>query len=202
LTTIEHGIDVQLFAAPAVLSPEVAGRLPDRFALYLGNIEPRKNLVPLITAFALPELRALDLKLVVAGKPAWNADESLAAMDSSPDIVRLGFVSDEDRRALMQTATLFTFPSLYEGFGFPVLEALAAGGVVVTSDRGSLAEVAGPSLRFPSLDPEGIAAGIVTAASDDAARAACLSEGREWASRFTWDTSVDKHIEVYERIAR
>lgn len=200
LTTIEHGIDVPLFAAPTTLSDEVRAQLPERFVLYLGNIEPRKNLAQLVRAFALPEVRALGVKLVIAGKVAWNADDSLTVIDASEDVIRLGFVSDEDRRALMQSCIAFAFPSLYEGFGFPVVEALAAGAVVVTSSRGSLEEVAGPSIRFDSLEVEGIAAGIVRAVSDESARAACLATGLEWASHFTWDASVDKHVEVYKKV--
>lgn len=200
LTTIEHGIDVPRFAVKHALSDEIAAQVPEKFVLYLGNIEPRKNLPPLVEAFSLPEVRALGIKLVIAGKPAWNSKESLEAIDGSPDVVRLGFVSDEDRTALMQSATVFAFPSLYEGFGFPVVEALAAGAVVITSDRGSLAEVAGPSLRFPSLDPEGIAAGVVTAVTDSEARAKCLEGGFEWASQYTWDASIEKHIEAYRKV--
>jgi len=202
LTTIEHGIDVERFSTPVELSAEVRAKLPERFALYLGNIEPRKNLVSLVRAFATPEVRALGLPLVIAGKAAWNADDSLGEIRDSPDVISLGFVSDEDRAALMQACEVFLFPSLYEGFGFPVLEALAAGAVVATSDRGSLAEVAGPSLRLPGLEPEAIAAGIVSAVTDETARAQCRAEGLAWASRFTWDASVDKHLEVYRRVLR
>jgi glycosyltransferase involved in cell wall biosynthesis len=200
LTTIEHGIDIDRFAKPVALSPELATQLPERFVLYLGNIEPRKNLMPLVRAFSTPEVRALGIKLVIAGRAAWNSEESLALIDASPDVIRLGFVSDDDRAALMQACAAFAFPSLYEGFGFPVVEALAAGAVVVTSDRGSLAEVAGPALRFPGLDAEGVAAGIVSAVTDDAARRACRDAGLAWAQRFTWEASVDKHIEVYRKV--
>jgi glycosyltransferase involved in cell wall biosynthesis len=200
LTTIEHGIDVKKFSRPTRLSDYLAARLPERFALYLGNIEPRKNLVALVEAFDHPAVRTLDLPLVVAGKPAWNAEESLAAMECSDRVVRLGFVSDEDRTALMQSCTVFVFPSLYEGFGFPVLEALAAGAVVLSSDKGSLAEVAGPSLRLENTNPSGIVEGIERAVVDEAARRECLANGRRWAEKYTWGSSVEKHISVYERL--
>lgn len=202
LTTIEHGIDLDRFSTPTALSPEVRQALPERFALYLGNIEPRKNLVSLVRAFATSEVRALGLPLVIAGKAAWNADDSLAEIRNSPDVITLGFVSDDDRAALMQACEVFLFPSLYEGFGFPVLEALAAGAVVATSDRGSLAEVAGPSLRLPGLEPDAVAAGVVSAVTDEAARERCRAEGTAWASRFTWDASVAKHLEVYRGVLR
>jgi len=200
LTTIEHGLDLQLFEKSMELSPHLRAQLPDSFALYLGNIEPRKNLIELIKAFDTPQVRALGVPLVIAGKPAWNANDTMAEIGRARNTMYVGFVSDEDRAALMQKSAVFVFPSLYEGFGFPVVEALAAGTVVLTSDRGSLAEVAGPSLRLSQLDAEGIAEGVLRALTDDDARRACVSTGRSWAARFDWDTSVEKHIAVYQGV--
>ncbi len=202
LTAIEHGIDLPRFATPQTLSPELKARLPERFALYLGNIEPRKNLIALVDAFSTSAVRALRVPLVVAGKPAWNSDQSVAAIDGADNVLRLGFVSDADRAALMQACTAFVFPSHYEGFGFPVVEALAAGAVVVASTKGSLAEVAGPSLRFDDVDVRGIAAGIERALTDEDARSHCFEHGRSWAARYTWNESVRQHISVYEGIVR
>lgn len=200
ITTIEHGIDVEQFAAPAELSDDVRARVTDQFVLYLGNIEPRKNLLALIAAFEQPEVKQLGVPLVIAGKPAWNASETQEAIARAENVIQLGFVSDTDRVALMQACTLFAFPSLYEGFGFPVLEALAAGAPVITSDRGSLAEVAGPSLRFPGLDMEGLTHGVLEALADERELSRCVAEGAEWAARFTWDESITKHVSVYEGV--
>lgn len=202
LTVIEHGIDVPRFARPQALSPELAARLPERFALYLGNIEPRKNLIALVEAFNSPAVRALRVPLVIAGKPAWNSEQSLSAIDAADNVLKLGFVSDADRTALMQACKAFVFPSHYEGFGFPVVEALAAGAVVVASTKGSLAEVAGPSLRFDGVDVRGIAEGIERALMDEDARSLCIEQGRSWAARYTWDESVRKHVSVYEGVLR
>jgi len=201
ITTIPHGIDVNRFAEPAALSADVHHALPARFALYLGNIDPRKNLVPLIDAFDAGALGRAGLPLVIAGKPAWNAGESMARIGAATNVHYLGFVSDSDRTALMQRCELFVFPSLYEGFGFPVVEALAAGAVVVSSRRGSLAELAGPSLGFEGLDAAGIEAGVLSALEDSAGRARCLDEGSGWARRFSWAESVGRHLEVYARVA-
>lgn len=201
ITTIPHGIDVNRFAEPVALSAELRHALPDRFALYLGNIDPRKNLVPLIEAFEAGALGRAGLPLVIAGKPAWNAEETMARISAANNVYHLGFVSDSDRTALMQCCELFVFPSLYEGFGFPVLEALAAGAVVVSSRRGSLAELAGPSLGFDGLDAAGIEAGVLAALQDTAGRARCLDEGNSWARRFSWADSVGQHLEVYARVA-
>lgn len=195
LEVIPHGIDAAYFATPIGLSPVVAAQLPEEFALYVGNIEPRKNVAALVRAFD-----GLDLPLVVAGKFAWNFEESAEAISNSDNVIYLGFVSDDDRRALMQRCAIFTFPSFYEGFGFPVLEAMAAGAPVICSDRGSLAEVAGPARRFDDVGWIEIQAGIREALADTQWLAGTRTEGREWASRFSWDSSVQSHIGVYQSV--
>jgi glycosyltransferase involved in cell wall biosynthesis len=200
ITTIPHGIDVDRFSQPRDFSPALRAKLPERFALYLGNVEPRKNLMPLVRAFSGDRLVAAELPLVIAGKPAWNAAESMKLIESARNVHYLGFVSDDDRSALMQHCAMFVFPSLYEGFGFPVLEALAAGSVVLSSDRGSLAEVAGPSITFDDISDEGIEATVLATLSDDRAQVRCRREGRAWAERFRWSESVASHVEIYEKV--
>lgn len=202
ITVIPHGIDVQKFSADVQLSPDVRSVVPDRFVLYVGNIEPRKNLQSLVAAFSRSEVQALGVPLVIAGRPAWDYSATMAAIESASNVHYLGFISDADRVALMQACDLFVFPSLYEGFGFPVLEALAAGTVVASSRQGSLAEVAGPSLTLEDLDPEGLARGVVEALTDTNKRSACQREGRKWAMRFSWDESVKSHIDVYKGVAQ
>lgn len=199
ITTIHHGVAQSAFAA--------AEGDDDRplfdgapYVLYLGNIEPRKNLLPLIEAFRRPTLTRSGVRLVIAGRPAWDYEDVMSAITASPNVTHLGFVSDEDRRRLMQGCQLFVFPSLYEGFGFPVLEALASRAVVVSSSCGSLGEVAGPALRFEQLDALGIEAGVLAGLTDTEARARCVAEGPGWVSRFSWDKSVEAHIEVYRRV--
>ncbi|OZE85129.1 glycosyltransferase family 1 protein [Rhodococcus sp. 15-649-1-2] len=198
IDVIPHGIDFELFRQPAGLSPDVAAKVPERFLLYVGNIEPRKNLEALVDAVAL--VRKLGMPLVVAGKPAWNSDSAQRAIESSPDVVYLGFVSDEDRSALMQRCALFVFPSRYEGFGFPVLEAMAAGAPVLTSHAGALREVAGPAKILEALDAPAIADGISRALGDSAWQESVKPKGCAWASGFTWDASVDAHLGVYKKV--
>jgi glycosyltransferase involved in cell wall biosynthesis len=199
ISTIPHGIDVPGPGSGTEVSPEVAAMLPDRFVLYLGNIEPRKNVTNLVRAFGTPTLRRAGLRLVVAGRPRWDAEEAMAAIAGSDRVVHLGFVDERDKEALLRRCELFVFPSAYEGFGLPVLEALAHGTPVLASDRGSLAEVAGPAKVLASLDPDGIAEGVVDALADDAWRADVRQTGPAWAARFSWDTSVERHLDVYAR---
>lgn len=199
---IPHGIDVDKFARPTTLSAESANwTLPEQFVLYLGNIEPRKNVDNLVRAFQTDEMKALGLPLVIAGKPAWNFTETMVEIERAENVLHLGFVSDQDRVALMQRCSLFVFPSHYEGFGFPVLEAMAAGAVVACSDRGSLGEVAGPAILMADLVPDGLAHSIVRALTDDVARIRCTENGISWARGFSWNSSVSEHIDVYRQVS-
>lgn len=197
IDVIHHGIDTSLFAGQAELSEKLQPLIPQDFALYVGNIEPRKNLVQLVRA--IDELRgsSSSVPLVIAGRPAWNFEDSMRAIEKSPNVIYVGFVSDEDRRALMQRCRLFVFPSLYEGFGFPILEAMAAGAPVLSSDKGSLAEVGGPARIIPGSDQEAIAEAMGAALADVSWQESAPENGRRWARRFTWDKSVAEHVRVY-----
>lgn len=201
IDVIPHGIEHDAFMRTATLSAEVAAKLPGEYILYVGNIEPRKNLTALIAAMGHRSVREHGLPLVIAGKPAWNYEASMEAIAQSPDVIYLGFVTDEDRVALMQQCALFVFPSRYEGFGFPVLEAMAAGAPVLTSKEGALREVAGPARILESIDAEGIAQGITAAVEDLSWQGSAPSAGRSWASEFSWDASVQAHLAVYKKVS-
>jgi len=198
INVIHHGIDTALFSGPASLSESIGAKIPSDFLLYVGNIEPRKNLGALISAIDRLAGSSSALPLVIAGRPAWNYEETMRIIDDSPNVIYLGFVTDEDRRALMQLCTLFVFPSLYEGFGFPILEAMAAGAPVLTTDNGSLAEVRGPSWLIEGTEPDAIMSAIGQALQDPAWIRQAGSAGQEWAGRFNWDRSVEMHVRVYE----
>lgn len=202
ISVIHHGIDTEIFSGPARLSEEISHRLPESFALYLGNVEPRKNLVALIEAVNRLSNTSSAIPLVISGRPAWNYEETMKAIEDSPNVIYLGFVSDDDRRALMQRCTVFVFPSLYEGFGFPILEAMAAGAPVLSTDKGSLAEVRGPARRIHGTDAESISESLSTAISDESWLKNAPAEGRSWADRFSWDKSVEKHIDLYRGLLK
>jgi glycosyltransferase involved in cell wall biosynthesis len=202
IRVIPHGIDSSLFGTPTQLSSTLRATLPREFALYVGNVEPRKNLIELVRAFDSPEVAALSLPLVIAGRPAWNYAEAIGVIESAANVIYLGFVSDADRIALMQNCSLFVFPSLYEGFGLPVLEAMAAGAPVVASRRGSLREVAGPSYEISDLSAEGIANAVVSAIGDGEWLLRSEEIGRAWAGEFKWSASIEAHLSVYDAVAR
>jgi len=199
ISVIPHGITLERFGVAAPLSQDIDEKLPSEFILYLGNIEPRKNLIELISAVEGDESIP---RLVIAGKPAWNFAATMEVINNSKRVLYLGFVTDSDRTALMKRCKAFVFPSLYEGFGFPVLEAMAAGAPVITTNRGSLKEVSGPAWILDETDRESIALGIGTALADDAWLKKAPWTGQEWAATFSWEESVRRHVDLYKELVQ
>jgi alpha-1,3-rhamnosyl/mannosyltransferase len=185
--------DERFFAAPgaAALDDLRARHGLDRpFVFAAGTLEPRKNLPRLVEAYAgLPDDVRSAHRLVLAGPAGWEMDATLRAARANPDDVRLlGQVSDADLALLYAACTVFAYPSLYEGFGLPVLEAMAAGAPVLTSDVSSLPEVGGDAvLTADPRDVEAIRAGLAALLADPARRAALGAAGRERAREFSWD---------------
>lgn len=208
---VPHGVDASAFAA--VTDAEVE-RVRDRFGidgpyvLFVGGLEPRKNLVTLVRAFAAS---GADATLVIAGGrvrwfPAeearvWAAVRALAEPARSR-MVMTGYVSDEDKHVLLAGAEALAYPSLYEGFGFPVIEAMAAGTPVLTSNVSSLPEVAGDdAVLVDPKDEHAVAEGLRRILSDGELRERLIGPGRARAAGFTWETSARRTAEVLHTVA-
>jgi glycosyltransferase involved in cell wall biosynthesis len=180
--------------------------LPKRFVLCVGTIEPRKNLPTLFEAMASRRERGLELwPLVIAGKPGWLYEPILrriAELNLQDWTHMTGFFPDEDLPALYSAATVLAMPSRYEGFGLPVLEAMACGTPVVCSDTSSLPEVAGDAaLLVPPEDVQGWAEAISRLWADDALRAQMRERGLAQAARFTWENAARQTAEIYRHLA-
>jgi glycosyltransferase involved in cell wall biosynthesis len=173
------------------------------YALFVGTVEPRKNLDCLLDAWqALPPLAREEFDLVVAGPEGWRSAGTLARLRApAPGVRYLGYVPEHDLPGITAGATVFVYPSLYEGFGFPVAQAMAAGVPVITSDLSSLPEVTGGAARL--IDPHSQAelrASLDGLLGSPATRAQMAASGRIQAQRFRWDLCARQSLEFFERI--
>lgn len=180
-------------------------RLPGKFILFVGQHEPKKNLPRLIEAYA--RLRAAGkhhLPLVLAGSRGWKCDaidRALVTHGVADHVARPGFIAASDMPALLSLAELFVFPSLYEGFGLPPLEAMACGTPVVVSDRGALPEVVGDAAL--TVDPERaaeIAEAMECALDNQSVRTTLIRKGRARAATFRWRDVADATEQFYRTI--
>ncbi len=176
--------------------------LPARFVLAVGNLHPRKNIPRLIRSVDHLRRSGLDdVGLVVAGQPGWRADEVNDAIASvrGEDWVRLtGYVTDSVLEALYNAALVVAYPSLYEGFGLPVAEALAIGAIVVASDSTSIPEVAGDAaVLIDPTDDDALSAGLERAATDTSLRERLAAAGPRRAATLTWAACAEATVSAY-----
>ena len=188
------------------LTDQLTGQIGGRpFALVLGTIEPRKDHPSVLRAFAEVCTSDPDLVLVVAGADGWGDAAYVATHDELPEkvrarIIRARTVSDLQRDVLVAGARMLVYPSLYEGFGFPPLEAMAAGVPVIATDAGSLPEVLGPAAAFVRPgDVDGLAEQMLRVHTDDAVRASLVARGTAQAAGYSWERCAAEMLTVYER---
>lgn len=176
----------------------------DQFILYVGTIEPRKNILGLIKAFEQCVVAFPDLKLVIAGKLGWDCQNVLEYLNASSckrRIVLTGYVNETEKHALLKSALLFAYVSFYEGFGIPVLEGMAAGVATVTSNVSSMPEVAGDGALL--VDPNDV--GQIAKALNDLlenreARERLVERGLTQSRLFTWDSMTRKSLAFYRQL--
>jgi len=206
MTVVYGGVDPGFCPTPPVAQAAVRQKyvLPERFILSVGTIEPRKNLTALLDAYHTLRQSDSELGLVIAGRRGWrNAGffEQLRALGLEAEVHLLGPVPDADLPALYGAAAVFAYPSLYEGFGLPPLEAMACGTPVVAGNTSSLPEVVGDAgLLVGPHDVAGLAACIKTVLADTALRAKMRARGLMQARRFTWEATARATLQVYQGV--
>lgn len=188
---------------PAVLSALRARyALPERFVLFVGNSNPRKNLGRMIQAFDLAKTRGtLPHQLIIAGEQGWKFDRAAAVrgLCHAGDVRFIGFVPDEEMSALYTAAELFVFPTLYEGFGIPVLEAQTCGTPVLASDCTALPEVGGDGALYADpYSPEDISEKLQLLLQEEDLREKLVRVGYENAKRYSWAASAQRLNEIIE----
>lgn len=190
---VAHGIDHDRFRPVDGEAPPPG--LPERFVVYPANLWPHKNHERLVQA--MERVADDELVLVLTGRPD---PERLAAL-RSPRVRHLGRVDDEDLPRILRAARAVVVPSLYEGFGAPVLEAMACGVPVACSNQGALPEVAGgAAVLFDPLDVDAIAAAVDRVAGDEAERSRLVDAGLAHAGGRTWTASARGHLAVFRRL--
>ena len=173
------------------------------YLLYVGTIEPRKNLIRLIQAFDwLKKEKQIPHQLILAGGGGWKTEEIYQSAEETQfagEIQFTGYLSSEEKNALYQNADAMVFPSLYEGFGMPPLEAMLFGCPVICSDAASLPEIVGEAAELVDpLDVQTIADGIWHVLSNRDYRSLLIEKGAQQTLRFSWDRSAEKMIQIYK----
>ncbi|MEA1937157.1 MAG: glycosyltransferase family 1 protein [Patescibacteria group bacterium] len=183
-------------------------KLPEKYILYLGTLEPRKNIIGLIKAFELfkksYKLQAADYKLIIAGSKGWLYKDIFKTVNNSlakNDIIFTGFIKDEDKSALYGNAELFVYPSFYEGFGFPPLEAMTYGTPVITSNFSSLPEAVGDAaIMINPYNLDELAEAMRMVLADDKLKEILIQKGFERVKKFNWQKCAEETLEVLKAV--
>ncbi len=203
---VPGGVDLDEFSTPFDAGVRVRLGIPETYFIYLGTIEPRKNLVRLIEAYAVVRDRLGEIPpLVIAGRPGWKTeafDEAIERLKLGPQLILVGYLPRAETVMLLRGAMACLYPSLYEGFGLPALEAMAAGVPLLTSNVSSLPEVVGDTaLMVEPESVESIAAGIEELLAKPEAARVRAERARARAETFTWGHSADILAAAYRNIA-
>ena len=184
---------------------KIKARTSENYILFVGSIEPRKNLVSLLKAYVLlPEYMKKNFKLLLVGFKGWENKEILELLNKLKGAVNyLGYVDNEELAELYRKASCFVYPSFYEGFGLPPLEAMACGCPVIVSNVSSLPEVCGDAAHY--VDPssaESIAEGMHKILDDESLRQSMIQRGLERARLFSWEKSAAEHLKLFDEILK
>jgi glycosyltransferase involved in cell wall biosynthesis len=206
ITVIYEAADDRFRPQPpeSVAAVRALYHLPERYLLFVGTLEPRKNLIRLLAAFERLHAERLTDALVIVGKRGWLYDDFFARLAGSPArqaVIFPGFVPDADLPAVYAGAQALAFPSEFEGFGLPVLEAMACGAPVVCSSTSSLPEVAGgAALLVDPADTDALAAALRQILGDPGLAADLARRGVAQAACFSWSRAAAETLAVYRRL--
>lgn len=168
------------------------------YLLTIATVEPRKNIEGVIAAYQKSGLCAEGVLLKIAGGPGWKSGLALRQMKETPGVHYLGYVSEEEKQTLLAQSRAFIFPSFYEGFGMPVIEAMAMGVPVLTSDRSSLTEITeGAAYLVNPYNTAAIAAGMRRLALDEQVRSRAITAGMQVAKQYNWTNTKDQLINLF-----
>lgn len=173
------------------------------YALCVGSLQPHKNLARMIRAYReiAPQFPGLELHVVGRPQARFSDDPEMAGLLSAPGVKLLGYLSERDLAAAYAGARVFCFPSLEEGFGLPILEAMLMGAPVLTSNVSCLPEIAGPALQVDPYSEEALAKGLSSLLRlKPEQREKLITRGRAWASRFTWKAAAQQYLQIYAEV--
>lgn len=203
IRVVHPGLDAERLQASAeqVASARRKFGLPQRYFLHLGTLQPRKNIKRIVRAFGLWQKEHGDgsAALVLAGGRGWLFDPGWT--QDTPNVLLTGYVDEADKAGLLGGATALVFPSLYEGFGFPALEAMAGGLPVIASNTSSLPEIVGDAgLLVDPLDTAAIAAAMARCSQDESLRRELIQRGYRQVQRFTWRAAAEKVLDAFDEL--
>ncbi len=171
--------------------------LPPKYILYLGTIEPRKNILGIIEAYKKSLLIEKGYSLVIAGKRGWNDKSIIEAIQNTPGVKYIKYVDETDKGSIYELSTLFIFPSLYEGFGLPVLEAMSKGVPVLTSCRSSLPEVTADAAYLVNpMNISDISLGMTRIISHDTMRKSLIEKGKDRTAVYSWQKAAKTFLSL------
>jgi glycosyltransferase involved in cell wall biosynthesis len=177
--------------------------LPEKYILYLGTLQPRKNLITLLEAYNFSKNKIDNVKLVIAGGKAHNFDKNIdlyiKKYNLENDVAMPGFIDEEDKAAVMAAAEIFVSPSFYEGFGIPILEAMSVGTPIIASNITPHLEISGDAaLFFNPKNPEKLAEKITNLLKNENLSNKLVNKGKNQAQEFSWRKTAEKMLEIFE----
>jgi len=206
VSVVHHGVDYRnfrLYDKDMMQTFVDLYKLPEKFILFVGSIEPRKNLKNALLAYnSLPDTFKKEYKFLLAGFSGWNNAEVMDIIcRGKGNIIYLGYLSDRELAYLYNLASVFIYPSLYEGFGLPPLEAMACGAPVIVSRVSSMPEICGEAAYYVDpLNVSDIAEGIYTMTTNKDLRKFFIDKGLQKVKLFDWDTSAKEHLAIFNEV--